>query len=114
MGACLASCSRSASKFFGVGCVKFWVSKSPRWLAIVWILPLNIICAVVFWFLYLGLLEIGFRISVDKMSMLEIFAMSFRIVLVLTPIVIWIELENATKQTAQGDFGDVAGKGVEK
>ena len=61
-----------------------------------------------------GLLEIGFRISVDKMSMLETFAMSFRIALVLTPIVMWIELKNATKQTAQGDFGDVAGKGVEK
>ena len=79
-------------------CVKFWMSKSPRWLAIVWILPLNVTCTLVVWFLYLSLLESGFGASVNHMDFVRSMVTWVVFAVLLTPICMHVELRKKSKQ----------------
>ena len=87
-------------------CVKFWVSKSPRWLAIVWILPLNIICALVFWFLYGLLLESGFGAQFNHMDVVRTMVHCLAVAVFFTPLFIHLELRKRSKRTSNNFLVD--------
>ena len=84
--------------------VRFWMSKSRQWAALVWILPLNIICALVVWFLYLSLLESGSGASVNHMDFVRSITTCLGIAIFFTPIWMHIELRKKSKQTSQKQF----------